>query len=202
MGLLTTILTFFGAYSYILCFLGAFFGGEETVILLSVIASNGYMSIWTVVFFCYLGIMASDTMWYYIGRTSVFEWLIKRKGISTMYYKWGRLLDRATKGSDFQALLITKFFYGFRIITIMYLARKRLKLQSFINYSLIVVGLWIAVIVSFGWLAAKGVKSAVLLTNNLTISLIILGLFCLAFIVLMRVVSSGVKKWLIKGQKQ
>jgi len=197
---LTTILQFFGMYPSLISFLGGVLGGEETIILLSVIAAHGYMNIWTVIIFCYLGILASDTVWYYIGKSSLFGWFVKRKGVSKAYYHLDRALDRATMGNDFQALLATKFLYGFRIITIMYLSRERMNLIKFVFYSAIVDAIWISVVSSIGWFSGKGIKFALLVSNNLIVSFALLGIVLIVFVILMGIISNKLRKWLTKKQ--
>lgn len=125
MEIANQILLFFGNNIAIVSFLGAIIGGEETLVFLTILATKDLLNVWHVLIFFYFGIIISDSIWYGVGKSKIFDWLIKKKYISNTYYYWGLLLDKATKGNDIQALLVTKFLYGFRIPTIMYLARER-----------------------------------------------------------------------------
>ena len=198
MGILTQLLIFVGDYAPLVCFLGAILGGEETLILLSIIAAHGYMSIWIILVFFYLGIIVSDMIWYYAGKSELFNWLVRRKLLSRAYFHWGKLLDKATKGNDFRALFLTKFLYGFRLITIMYLSRERIRLRKFIEYSLIVDAIWVGAITTIGWFAGKGVKLANTLSNNLVLTLFIAGIIIIGFTIIMRLIAKKVRIWLEK----
>ncbi|PIZ50586.1 hypothetical protein COY27_06600 [Candidatus Woesearchaeota archaeon CG_4_10_14_0_2_um_filter_33_13] len=202
MSLVTTILSFFLQYTPLLSFLGAIIGGEETLILLSILASQGHLLVWTVFIFFYMGIITSDLLWYFIGRTKLFDWMIKRKYISKVYLRWDKLLNRATKGNNFQALLITKFLYGLRLPTIMYLARERMHFKSFLFYTIIVNFIWTSIIMMIGWSAGKGISLATDLSNNLILYLVLIGITMLVFTLLIKFLSKITKKWLIKTQKQ
>ncbi len=202
MSLLTIILSFLSVYGPLISVLGGIFGGEETLILFSIFAAHNVISIWVVAIFFYIGILISDTIWFFVGKTELFNRIVSGKSASKIYGYWDKLLDKATKGNDFQALLITKFLYGFRLITIMYLSRERLDLKNFILYSIIVDAIWISVITTIGWLTGKGIAAAANISNNLELVLILIGLSLLAFFLIMRFLSILVKRWLIKKQKQ
>ncbi len=202
MGLINFILQFFAVYPAIICFLGGIFGGEETIFILSILAVQNNINFLIIIFFSYLGILVSDIIWFFLGRTKLFNWLIKRKIFSKVYYHFDKTLDKVTKGNDFKALLFTKFLYGLRIITIMYLARERMKFKQFLKYSLIIVGIWTIVVCSLGFAAGQGVKIALIISNNLTLTLILFGITIILFNILIRILSEEVKKLLTKRQKR
>ena len=81
-----------------------------------------------------------------------------------------------TRGQHFLALLITKFLYGTRIITIFYLAKERVSFWRFSWYNAIVTGIWAIVVCSIGWSAGKGVTWVEAVYNNLSIALALLAL--------------------------
>ncbi|MFH0951510.1 MAG: hypothetical protein V1765_03505 [bacterium] len=201
MDLISQILLFFGNYTPVIAFLGAIIGGEETLILLSILASHGHLAIWSVFIFFYLGILVSDCLWYFIGRSRLFDWIIKRKIISNIYLHWDKLLNAATQNSNFQALLVTKFLYGLRLPTIMYLARERITIKSFIGYSTIVNFIWVLIIATIGWTAGKGISLATNIFNNLILYLLLIGATLVVFTLLIRLLSKTTKQWLIKKQQ-
>ena len=194
---ITYILSFFGDYTPIVSFLGAIIGGEETLIFLSILASHGVLNAYYLFSFFYFGIVVSDFMWFFIGRSRIFNWLVKRRILSRIYFNWGKLLNAATK-SDFQALFTTKFLYGSRLPTIMYLSRERLKIKSFFGYSLIINFVWVAIIFSIGWLSGKGISLAANISENVVLFLILVGITLLTFTIVIRLLSGAIKKWLKK----
>lgn len=198
MDIFSQILLFFGNNTPIIAFLGAIVGGEEVLVLLSIYSATGTLSLrYTLVFF-YLGIMVSDIIWYMLGKSKVFSWLIKSKRISSVYGYWGKLLDITTMKNAFQALFVTKFFYGFRIATIMYLARERLFFIDFLKYSLLSNLVWVGIISALGWTTGKGIKTVTHFSNNITLEIFLVGVVLVLFIIVMRIASTRVKLWLQK----
>ncbi len=199
---ITQILSFFGNYTPLVSFLGAIIGGEETLLLLAILAAHNFFNIWIVIVFFYIGIVVSDTIWYALGKSNLFDWFVKKKVISKVYLHWDRLLNKATKRNDFQALLLTKFLYGFRVPTIMYLSRERLKFEHFLRYTAIVDLIWVSVIALISWFAGKGISFATNLSKNLVLSLVLIGIFMVLFTIIIRIISEATKKWLTQKQKQ
>ena len=60
MPVITKILLFFGNNIPAVSFIGAIVGGEETLVLLSILAAKGFLSIGDVFVFFYLGIMYAN----------------------------------------------------------------------------------------------------------------------------------------------
>ncbi|MDO8569426.1 MAG: hypothetical protein Q7R89_01415 [bacterium] len=198
MDTVSHILTFFGDNTPIIAFLGAIVGGEEVLVLLSIYSAAGILNLGYILIFFYLGIMVSDTIWYLLGKSKVFSWLIKLKRFSSVYEYWGKLLDITTKKNDFQALFVTKFFYGFRIATIMYLARERLSFVDFLKYSLLSNFVWVGIISVLGWTTGKGIKTITYFSNNIALEIFLVGIVLILFIIIMRIASTRVKQWLQK----
>lgn len=201
MGFLTQIHQVAAEYPLAIPFLGGLAGGEETVFLLSVIAAHGYLNIWMVATGCYVGILAADAAWYFFGQTRFFDWLVKRKGASEAYRLLHIALDKAAGGNNFLALLATKFLYGFRLITIMQLSREGMALTSFVLCSAVIDAVWIAVVASVGWFAGKGMQFAQLVSNNFAVSFAFLGIFMATGVILMRMASRQLQRWLTQKQK-
>ena len=75
-------------------------------------------------------------------------------------------------------LLFIKFFYGARVLTIMYVASRRVKYRTFLLFNPLGTLPWLAVLISIGWLAGRNIVNAVNLFGNirLALSAIILAL--------------------------
>jgi membrane protein DedA with SNARE-associated domain len=198
MAFLTQVHHAVEAYPLLIPVMGGLAGGEETIFLLSVVAAHGYLDIEMVAAGCYAGILAADITWYFFGKTRVFDRLVKRRGVSETYQLLHKALGKATQGSDFLALLATKFLYGFRLITIMQLSREGMALATFVLCSAVIDAIWIAVVTSVGWSAGKGMEFARLVSNNLAVSFAFLGIFMAIGAILMRVASRQLRRWLTK----
>ncbi len=202
MALITQLLSFFGNHTFIVSFFGAIIGGEETLILLSILASHEVLDIGYVLIFFYAGILVSDSIWYFLGKSKLIYWLMNKKIISKTFLYWDKLLNKATEKSDFQVLFFTKFLYGTRILTLMYLSNVRLKFKSFILYNIIANFVWVSTILLIGWSAGKGISLAADISNNLILYLFLIGIILMTFTILIRILSKLVKKWLRQKQKQ
>jgi membrane protein DedA with SNARE-associated domain len=196
------IILFLGSYTPIISFLGAIIGGEETLLLLSILAAQDSINIFLVVFFFYIGIMVADTLWYLLGKTKFFDWFVQRKIISKAYGHGSRLLDQITKGSDFRALFSTKFLYGLRIVVLVHMGKKGLTMKKFFKYNLIIDAIWTIVIAAVGWSAGKGIAFAFVLYDNIALSLTLIGVVLITFMILMNITGRFVKRWLMKQQEQ
>ncbi len=143
-------------YSFLLPFLGAFFGGEETIILISMLSATGAIGFQEVLFFVFLGTMLSDACWFLIGRRFL-VYLGKRPRMNERFTMIAAFINRLTGRSHMLAMLVTKFLYGTRIIMLFYLGREKLSFPRFLSYNAVVTAIWTLAICWIGWLAGRGV---------------------------------------------
>lgn len=196
MGLIEQISAFFGDNISALSFFGVMVGGEGALLLLSAYSAYDAVNFKYVLIFSYLGVMLSDTLWYLLAKSKLFEWFTRIRLISSAYEYWGRLLDTATKKKDFEALFITKFLYGLRIPTITYLSRERLSLENFLKYSILSNFLWVLIIFLIGWGTARGFKFFNYFPDNKIIQGLSIGVVLIFITIIMRVISKQLKQWL------
>ena len=194
MNFLTHLLFLSSNYIAPIAFLGAILGGEEILVLLSILAAQGFFSIYTMFIFFYIGILVSDFIWFFIGKYHSFNWLKKKKFIANTFNKAGNLLDKLSSKKKFQALLITKFLYGLRIPTIVYLARHKMPAKKFLIYSIILNLAWVSIITLLGFSAGKGIALAQKISNNIVLALFLIGLTLLLFTLFIKWISNLVKK--------
>ena len=178
---LESTLPFFEPYSYLLPFLGGVFGGEETIILISMLAAQGFITFWNVFIFSFLGTILADSIWFFFGKTFLWEKIKKRKYFSKWFDKVAFIIDNTVRDYHFLALLFTKFLYGTRLITIMYLSREKMTFLKFSFYNAIVTFIWTAVIVPLGWFAGKGVTIIIEVLKNVQLAIIALIIFAIGF---------------------
>ncbi len=172
---------------------GAFFGGDGIILFLSSLSGQGVINFWTIILFCSLGTIFSDVMWFFIGRTQLTEKVISIKQFNRGYSKIERILTKYGR-SDFLLLLVVKFIYGIRIITIVYFSRERKSFFRFLSYNSIAV-LAITVFISFlGWMAGRGIRFYVDIYENFRTAIKIIVIVLVIFLIL----KSVIKKWLLK----
>lgn len=163
-------------HPYLVPFLGAVLGGEETILIMSALAAGGTLTFTEIFLLSYSGTIVSDWLWFLFGMRFA-SWLDRRPRIHAKLETVAGFVRSITRGRHFVALLITKFLYGTRIIMIFYLAKERLSFTRFSAYNAAVTGLWALVICSIGWFAGKGVTWIERAFSSVSLALGILLLF-------------------------
>lgn len=188
----------FSNYTPIISFLGAIIWWDEVLIALSILAAQGVFNIWYILIFFYLWILLSDFLWYLLWKSSFFDWFVNRKYISKLYFRWHKIISSISKKSSFKTLLITKFIYGIRIPTIMYLSKEGLKSWPFFTYTIITNLIWTPIVLLIWYYAWKWVSIATNFSDNLILFLTLIGVIIILFDLLMRFISFTIKKWIWK----
>ena len=167
-------LDLFLIHNYSLFFLGSFFGGDMFIFAMSFLAGQGLWSWWSVFLICFVGTIASDCVWFLSG-TQILDRFRK--------YKFFKKLDTKylPKGKPWKVLLIFKFLYGTRILTIIYFGVRKLSFLKFLILDSIGTLEWLAVIVLIGWLAGRGIANYINLFQNISIALTALLIAALVF---------------------
>ena len=185
-------------YGVLISFLGGFFAGEEVIMTLAFLAANGLISIWTVFVFCFIGIILCDLFFFFIGRIRIIRNLKKYKKITHVSKKMDKFVTKLSRGSPFLALFYTKFIFGTRIATLIYLGYKRISLKRFLLSDIGVGLLWMSIVVSLGWFAGSSFNLILDLFKNVQIAL----LFLIIFAVIIIAVQKWIAKKLMQKQKQ
>lgn len=176
-------------HPYLVPFVGAFVGGEETILVISALAAGGLLSFTPLLAMSFLGTMASDMLWFLFGVRFA-SWLETKPRMHEKFVVIERFIEEKTKGRDMLALLITKFLYGTRLITIFYLARKKMPFRVFFVYNVLVTALWSVVVCVLGWMAGQGVSWIATAFGNVT--------FALSVLIIVGIVLYGARIWLNK----
>lgn len=177
-------------HPYLLPLLGAIFGGEETIIVISALAaSGGALSFWEMLIMAFIGTMVSDWAWFLFGGYAS-AWLEHRPRIHKRLDAVAEFVSHLTGRRHFLALLITKFLYGTRIIMLFYLAREHVPFWRFTYFNTIVTGIWATIICIIGWAAGRGIVWIAHVFGDISLAL---GLLVIGFLIL-----HGVRVWLSK----
>ena len=139
--------------------LGALAGGEETIIAVCILSvTTGAVSFPTVVLWSFIGTTIKDSCVFLFGRHFI-KYLETKETIRTKIHTMGAFVNRVTHKNYFLTLLVTKFLYGMRVITIFYMGRERMAFPRFLSYNVPVTALWIVVTCTIGWFAGRGLVS-------------------------------------------
>lgn len=161
-------------------FLGAFFFGETVIITAAFLAAQGFWSLGNIFWLSLAGTLISDSLWFLFGQR-----------ILQIFHRWERYkeqstnllatLEKITGQRPFLSLLFIKFLYGTRILTIVYLSIRKMKFLTFAVFDTIGSALWLAIIISIGWLAGKGIINLVPFLNKFEYAMLFLILVILIF---------------------
>lgn len=154
MNFSTTTLALLYVYQLPVVFFGSFFLGESVIIPAAFLSGEGIWSFSYVFVTAYIGTLLSDAVWFALGPR-LFRFAhdfesIKRRS-DAFLPKIEYLGNR-----PFHLLLISKFIYGTRILTIIYLSKK-VSILLFTLYNLVGTFLWLAAVMTVGFLAGKSV---------------------------------------------
>ncbi len=188
------LLSFAVSYPEIISFIGALLGGESLMLLLGTLAGEGLLSIWKIYIFSLLGVIFFDSMWFLIGKNLPSKKFNKIKNFHPAFKKAEKHLNRIAGKSKFKTLLITKFIYGARIASIIYLGRKNLALTRFIIYNLIISGFIVFLAIGIGWLAGKGIGNYIDLFENARILLTFFIILIIAFNIGRHYINKAIEK--------
>lgn len=147
-------------------FFGAFFFGETVILAASFLAAEGVWSLNNVFWLSLLGTVVSDIIWFYAGRYS--KSLLRYYEVNIDKYRdYVSYVDAAFEHKPWRTMVFLKFLYGTRIIMIVYLALSPMSLRRFIAIDTFASAVLLAVVMTVGWLAGKGLISAAPAMANL-----------------------------------
>jgi len=160
------------------------FAGETLILTLATIISSTNTSlIWRVLVFAYVGELISEFFFFFLGRTKLIHKLNKIKKFKKGFKKSEKIIDKLVNKNILMTLFYSKFTYGFRTLTVIYLGYKRIPLKKFIRAELIVMALAVSIVVTIGYLVGQGYRIALYIFRSfeiaITITLILLFFYFL-----------------------
>ncbi len=159
-------------YGWIGLFFGAFFFGETVIISSALVVFAQGLSVPIAFGIAFLGTILSDTVWFLLG-TSVVRKRLERNGTWQKNQHFIARLNTVFGRFPFLILLVIKFLYGTRILTIVYLSVRKLPLWQFIVFNAAGTVLWLSVL--FG-LSYAAVHAAISIDGTLsTIQIVVMS---------------------------
>jgi len=166
MGFVEGVMLLLSTYPAIIAFLNPILGGEISVTLLAVLSGRGVVAFPLVLFFSILGAVFFDSLLFNLAESKFVTKLLANKRIAKREKKLEVVFNKYAGKNNFLLLLISKFLYGTRIITVSLLGRERVKFIHFVFYSVIANTVWFSVLVSAGWFAGRGIESAIMILRS------------------------------------
>lgn len=136
-------------------FVGVFFLSEAVIIPSSVLAKQGVFNWYTVFVVALVSTTLSDLMWFKFG--TIFLRHTHRLGkYQKNVHKLMHAVERMTGKRTYLFLIIYKFFYGFRSLTIIALSMRKYSILRFGVFTALGSVVWLAVLMGVGWLIGLG----------------------------------------------
>ena len=161
------------------------------------LSGQGVMPLYIVFAGSIIGTIVSDTAWFFLSRTRAADRMISYKHFSVWYAKVKSIFDKITKNNIIIAILVGKFLYGTRIVTIAYLSRERINYYKFCLYNFVIIVLWTLVIIPIGYLAGEGLGKTMTIFQDFEKVVF----YLIVFIILIFIIKSVFTKWLEKKFK-
>lgn len=189
----TLIETLLLTYQLPAIFLGAFFFGETVILTASFLSGQGIWSLSNVFLLSLTGTIISDGIWFLFGQ-AIFRLTHKWSNSQKKYHQLIIKLDKITGQKPFLSLLFIKFLYGTRILTILYLSIRKIGFWTFVIFDTIGTIFWLAVMISIGWLAGKGMSNFIPFVQKTEYALLVIALLIIIF----KLTTSWIEKKIIK----
>ena len=195
MPLATTTLALIYAYELPVLFFGGFFFGETVIIPAAFLAGEGVLSLYSVFWITFLGTIVADAIWFFAGPSLFrfahrFEWVQARSELAM------NRLELLYANKPFRALLVSKFVYGTRILTVLYLSLEKVSGIRFLFLNLAGTFVWLFGVVIVGWLAGKSIVNLIPVFSDLKYALLLV----IALIILLKVIPAWARRQKLKKE--
>lgn len=149
MGLIQIIFQYISNNPELTIFFTTFLFGDEMVYFFSFLAGQGIFKLYHVIIFSILGNGLCDLFWFLVARSNVLSWLMgcvvpkSKKNVSEE-----KLIEKKYKKNHLFMLIASKFFYGTRLLTIFYVAKKEKSFLKIFFINSLAVFIWVIVVAS------------------------------------------------------
>ncbi len=134
-------------YGYAAVLVGTFLEGETVLILGGLAARLGYLKLQWVIAAAFIGSLAGDQLYYYLGRRHGKTLLARHASWHRQVAKINDVMERF----EIPLLIGFRFFYGFRTVTPFVIGMSRIKFVKFLLLNTLGALLWAVSIGSAGY---------------------------------------------------
>jgi membrane protein DedA with SNARE-associated domain len=134
-------------YGYPLVALGVFLEGELVLVAAAFLAHRGYMHLSGVMLAAFLGTLAADQLWFYLGRRRGPAFLAKRPA-------WAQRAERVRglmRRHRLPVIFGFRFLYGIRTITPLIIGASGFDRRAFLMLNGLGALLWVALVAGLGF---------------------------------------------------
>ncbi|MEX0931159.1 MAG: VTT domain-containing protein [Candidatus Paceibacterota bacterium] len=161
-----------GKFPFLIPLVGSFLGGQETILVIAALSVTNVLSFSTVLIFSYIGTLLSEIIWFQIGKHCM-GWFEKKEKIQKGLARVDELYKEKFGQKPFAVLLIAKFLYGTRIVTLLYFGRSGIPFSLFLKYNGLATFVWVLPIAAAGYFVGLGAKNVTNTLDVITYGLIV-----------------------------
>ncbi len=183
-SIIITLTPVLSTYGWIITYCASVLWGDATILTLAFISAQGTFPIWIVFVFGFLGTLTGDCLWFLLTKLNFWKKVKRWNKFYDKYKKIDERIQRLGKRSDLTVLIITKFLYGTRILTIIYVGLKKISFRKFLLYDGIATVFWIIAMAGIGYATGKGFQIILNVFKNVQLALALLIVIIIIFIVL------------------
>ena len=150
--LIPIIIEIIKQYGYVIVFFGTIFAGEIVVLAAVFLATLNILNIYLVILFSLAGVIVADNLWYLVGtKLKIFLNYFKKYFGGNKYQKKLTLFGEKFHNNYRYYLVMSKFIYGFRILTVLTSGYQKIPYKKFLVFNLIGTVSEMTIIVFFGY---------------------------------------------------
>jgi len=147
--------TLIATYGYAAVGLGTFLEGETILVIGGFAAHRGYLHLSGVVLAAFVGSLAGDQLFFFLGRRHS-QWLMeKRPGLKGKMERIDGLLVRYR----IPMILSFRFLYGFRTVTPFAIGASSVPFRTFLLFNAIGAGIWAIAVGCGGYLFGQALET-------------------------------------------
>jgi len=143
------------SYGYWAILVGTFFEGETVLILAGFAAHQGYLSLPWVMACAFLGSLAGDQLYFYIGRKKGRAYVDGKPRWASAVARVEALLARW----DVAFILCFRFLYGLRTVTPFVLGASRVSPVRFLVLNAAGAAVWAVAVGALGYVFGQGIEA-------------------------------------------
>ena len=155
-NLSATLSTFFDLHQYLLIYIGTVLFGEFVILSSFIVAGHSELNFTFVFLLSVMGTLTADLFWYAIGTLA--SHFGKRLTPPSFLQQSLAFLDRLTIKYLLLVLAGSKFLIGGRLITILYVASRRVGTSAFFIADVMGVIIFVSVLALLGFVSGKSAE--------------------------------------------
>lgn len=141
-------------YGYLAIALGAFLEGETVLVLGGLAAHQGYLDLFLVMFYAFIGTFIGDQFYFYLGRTKGSKFLEKKPHWKEKSKKIYTMLEK----HELWVILGFRFLYGLRTVTPLVIGTSKISFYRFFILNALGGIIWTVIFSMLGYIFGQTIE--------------------------------------------